>query len=155
VLTLHPRTLNTGGDFHTSMQGALATTNDLHFLNASIPWPEYTSELYLPSDRRLSAKLVRTFGDKGYHVVSMTDSYCRILRFSLRILSATLPILLEQQTYSFRVNNTTKCDILVCIDTYPSCFIKCLGHIEKSFEENVWIQMGFTFCVKQRQTIFV
>jgi hypothetical protein len=29
------------------------------------PWPESTSELYRPSDRRLSAKLASTFADKG------------------------------------------------------------------------------------------
>jgi hypothetical protein len=29
------------------------------------PWPYSTSELYRPSDRRLSAKLVPTFADKG------------------------------------------------------------------------------------------
>jgi hypothetical protein len=36
------------------------------------PWPESVSELYQPSDRRLSAKLVPTFADRGSHVVSMT-----------------------------------------------------------------------------------
>jgi hypothetical protein len=34
------------------------------------PWPESASELYRPSDRRLSAKLVPTFADIGCHVVS-------------------------------------------------------------------------------------
>jgi hypothetical protein len=29
------------------------------------PWPESASKLYLPSDRRLSAKLVPTFADRG------------------------------------------------------------------------------------------
>jgi hypothetical protein len=29
------------------------------------PCPESASELYRPSDRRLSAKLVRTFADRG------------------------------------------------------------------------------------------
>jgi hypothetical protein len=29
------------------------------------PWPESSSELYRPSDRRLSAKLVPTFADRG------------------------------------------------------------------------------------------
>jgi hypothetical protein len=40
------------------------------------PWPESTSELYRPSDSRLSAKLVPTFADKGVsrgqHSVSPT-----------------------------------------------------------------------------------
>jgi CBS-domain-containing membrane protein len=39
------------------------------------------SELYRPSDRRLSAKLVPTFADIGCHVVSVTDPYGRILGF--------------------------------------------------------------------------
>jgi hypothetical protein len=29
------------------------------------PWPESANELYRPSDRRLSAKLVSTFADRG------------------------------------------------------------------------------------------
>jgi hypothetical protein len=45
------------------------------------PWPEYASELYGPSDRRLSAKLVPTFEDRGCHVVSVMDTYGRILGF--------------------------------------------------------------------------
>jgi hypothetical protein len=37
--------------------------------------------LYRPSDRRLSVTLVPTFADREYHVVSVTDSYGRILGF--------------------------------------------------------------------------
>jgi hypothetical protein len=37
------------------------------------PWPESASELYRPSDRRLSAKLVPTFAGTGCHVISVTD----------------------------------------------------------------------------------
>jgi hypothetical protein len=33
-------------------------------------WPESVGELYWPSDRRLSAKLMPTFADRGCHVVS-------------------------------------------------------------------------------------
>jgi hypothetical protein len=45
-------------------------------------WPESASELCQPSDSRLSAKLVPTFADRGVcHVVSVTDSYGRILGF--------------------------------------------------------------------------
>jgi hypothetical protein len=46
------------------------------------PWSESTSELYRPSDRRLSAKWLPTFADRGCHVVSVTDPYGRILGFS-------------------------------------------------------------------------
>jgi CBS-domain-containing membrane protein len=42
---------------------------------------ESASELYRPSDRRLSAKLVPTFADRGCHLVSVTDPYGRILGF--------------------------------------------------------------------------
>jgi hypothetical protein len=48
-------------------------------------WPESSSELYLPRDRRLSAKLVLTFADRGSHVVSVTDPYGRILGFLDRV----------------------------------------------------------------------
>jgi CBS-domain-containing membrane protein len=44
-------------------------------------WPESASELYRPSDRRLSAKLVPTLADRGCHVVSVADPNGRILRF--------------------------------------------------------------------------
>jgi hypothetical protein len=43
--------------------------------------PESASELYRPSDRRLSAKLVPTFADRECHVVSMTDPYGSIPGF--------------------------------------------------------------------------
>jgi hypothetical protein len=45
------------------------------------PWSESTSELYRPSDRRLSAKWLPTFPDGGHHVVSVTDPYGRIFGF--------------------------------------------------------------------------
>jgi hypothetical protein len=38
-------------------------------------WSEPTSELYRTSDRRLSAKLVPTFADRGYHEVSVKDPF--------------------------------------------------------------------------------
>jgi hypothetical protein len=44
-------------------------------------WHESASELYRPSDRRLSAKLVPAFMARGRHVVGVTDPYCRILGF--------------------------------------------------------------------------
>jgi hypothetical protein len=45
------------------------------------PWLESASELYRPRDRRLSAKLVPTFADRGCRVVSVTDPQGRILGF--------------------------------------------------------------------------
>jgi hypothetical protein len=53
------------------------------FNSKKTPWPQSLSELYWPSDRRLSAKLVPTFEDRGRHVVSVTDPlrpYSRISR---------------------------------------------------------------------------
>jgi hypothetical protein len=44
-------------------------------------WTEYVSELYRPSERRLSAKSAPAFADRGCHVVSMTDPYGNILGF--------------------------------------------------------------------------
>jgi hypothetical protein len=49
--------------------------------NKQTQWPESASELYRPSDRRLLAKLVPTFTDKGCRVVSATDPHGRILGF--------------------------------------------------------------------------
>jgi hypothetical protein len=45
------------------------------------PWSESVSELYRPSDCRLSANWLPTFADRGWHVVSVTDPYGRILGF--------------------------------------------------------------------------
>jgi hypothetical protein len=44
-------------------------------------WPYSASELYRPSDSRLSAKLLPNFADRGCRVASATDSYGRILGF--------------------------------------------------------------------------
>jgi hypothetical protein len=45
------------------------------------PWPESASELYRPSDPRLSANLVSTFVGRGFHLVSVTDAYGRRASF--------------------------------------------------------------------------
>jgi hypothetical protein len=49
--------------------------------NKQAPWSESASELYRQSDRRLSAKWLPTFADRGCHVVRVTDPYGRILGF--------------------------------------------------------------------------
>jgi hypothetical protein len=46
-----------------------------------IPWPESASELYQPSDSCLSEKLLPTFEDRGYHMVSVTDPHGLNLSF--------------------------------------------------------------------------
>jgi hypothetical protein len=50
-------------------------------MSCKTPWSESVSELYRLSDRRLSAKLLPTFVDRGCHVVSVTDPYGRIIGF--------------------------------------------------------------------------
>jgi hypothetical protein len=44
-------------------------------------WPEFTSELYRPSYRRLLAKLVPAVAVRGCHIFNVTDTYGRILGF--------------------------------------------------------------------------
>jgi hypothetical protein len=53
------------------------------------------SELYRPSDRRMSEKLVPTFADRGCRVVSATDPYGRILGFLDRLLLLLLLFILS------------------------------------------------------------
>jgi CBS-domain-containing membrane protein len=48
-------------------------------IKKSVAW--YAIEVYLPRDRRLSAKLVPIFADRGCHVVNVTDPYGHILGF--------------------------------------------------------------------------
>jgi hypothetical protein len=48
------------GDFVTYAYNA-----DLSKLKTKLTWPESASELYRPNDRRLSAKIVPTFADRG------------------------------------------------------------------------------------------
>jgi hypothetical protein len=50
------------------------------FLQKQTPWPESASELYRPSNSRLSAKLVSTFADRKWRV-SVTDPYGHNLGF--------------------------------------------------------------------------
>jgi hypothetical protein len=59
---------------------------------ALTPWPESASERYRPSYRRLSAKLVPTFADRGCRVVGTTDPLGRIFGF----LDRKLHIFTEQ-----------------------------------------------------------
>jgi hypothetical protein len=55
----------------------------MHVLNTNkqTPWSQSASELYRPSYRRLSAKLMPTFANRGCRVVSATDPHGRILGF--------------------------------------------------------------------------
>jgi hypothetical protein len=60
-------------------------TSSIIILNTSVSnktaWLWSASELYRTSDRRLSAKFVLTFADRGCHMVSAADSYVRVLGF--------------------------------------------------------------------------
>jgi hypothetical protein len=71
----------------TSVQGHIRNIDLhnklLHWIKQAkqTPWSESAIELYRPSDRRLSAKLVPTFADRGCHVISVMDPHSRILWF--------------------------------------------------------------------------
>jgi hypothetical protein len=49
--------------------------------NEQTPWPEPASELYRPSDRSLSTKLVPTLADRGCCLVSTVVHYGRVFGF--------------------------------------------------------------------------
>jgi hypothetical protein len=59
-------------EMFTHYEGFQVDFEDSLKLNLT-PWLWSTSELYQPSDRRLLAKLVLTFADRGCRVVSVTD----------------------------------------------------------------------------------
>jgi hypothetical protein len=69
----------------TAWKPVLASTLTACFVSCvgvlRTPWPESASELYRPSYRRLSVKLVQTFADRGCHVVGVPDPYDRIIGF--------------------------------------------------------------------------
>jgi hypothetical protein len=67
--------------FAVEQGGKKALGRPIETDNKQTPWSESSSELYQPSDRCLSAKLVPPFADRGYHMVSMTDPYGRTLGF--------------------------------------------------------------------------
>jgi hypothetical protein len=53
-----------------------------HVSYKKIPWSESASELYQSNERRLIGEIAANFfADRGCHVVSVTDPYCRILDF--------------------------------------------------------------------------
>jgi hypothetical protein len=62
--------------------GVICWSNSEIVLKIKTRCSESASELYRPSDRRLSAKWLPTFADRGCHVVSVTDPNGRISRFS-------------------------------------------------------------------------
>jgi CBS-domain-containing membrane protein len=57
------------------------STHFFHDKKIKTSWPDYASELHIPRDGSLLAKLVPTFVDRGCHVVSVTDPHSRILGF--------------------------------------------------------------------------
>jgi hypothetical protein len=71
------------------LEGDIARKEVRYILSEKSQWPEPASEIYRPSDRRLS-KLVPTFTDRECHMVSVTDPNGRILGFLDRILTDTL-----------------------------------------------------------------
>jgi hypothetical protein len=63
------------GSIFTHLRSALklVSVNSTFYSNVLTKTFSSASELYQPSDRRLSAKLVPTFADRGCRVVSATE----------------------------------------------------------------------------------
>jgi hypothetical protein len=61
--------------------GKIKTTMTIPKHKKKTPWSESASELYRPSNRRLSTKWLPTFAVRGCHMVSVTDPYGCILSF--------------------------------------------------------------------------
>jgi hypothetical protein len=80
------------------------------------PWTESANELYRPSDCRLSAKLVPTFANKGWHVFSVTDPHSRILGF----LDRGYSVLFHYSSQSFSKLSFT-CDENIMNCSWHSC----------------------------------
>jgi hypothetical protein len=111
-----------------SYRGALVST-PLHATKTKkncTPLPESASELYRPNDRRLSAKIVPTFTDRRCHVVSVTDSYGRILGFLDRFYMTQYVFLhnflnlLAQIEHRMRLHKRKKNVFLRYLTTFPS-----------------------------------
>jgi hypothetical protein len=72
-------------DFYPEDKAIRSSETSIHIWTMSklnqTRWSESASELYRPSDHRLSVKLVPTFADTEYRVVSVTVPYGRILDF--------------------------------------------------------------------------
>jgi hypothetical protein len=73
-----PHSLPAIASWYTDCAAASLNNNNN---NKKTPWSESASELYRPSYRRLSAKWLSTFADRGCHVASVTKPYGRILDF--------------------------------------------------------------------------
>jgi hypothetical protein len=78
IPTLQPLKLCCFIDFITH---SCWTSLSICIKNKQTQWPYSASELYQPSDHRLSAKLVPNFADKRCCMVSATDPHGRILSF--------------------------------------------------------------------------
>jgi hypothetical protein len=92
---------------------------------------ESASEIYPPSDRRLSVKWLLTFADGGCHVVSVTDPYGRILGFLDRsrytFLSSSSSVVLNEAEWH-RSRQTT---------FFPGCAgnrTRASGSVAKNFK---------------------
>jgi hypothetical protein len=64
---------------HEQNKELQVTLSDSSVCGHCTPWPESASELYRPSDHRLSAKLLPTFADSECHVGSLRP-YSRFSR---------------------------------------------------------------------------
>jgi hypothetical protein len=67
--------------YHRSCLHSIPSLYILRILTKLNPWPGSARELYRPSDRRMSSKLVPILADRGFYVASFTDPYGCILGF--------------------------------------------------------------------------
>jgi hypothetical protein len=86
-IVLQPTTRPRAPEIHMQVTYSLIPVTD-RFLDAErraffcfLSTTDKTNKLHRPSDRRLSAKLVPTFADRGCRVVSATDPHGHILGF--------------------------------------------------------------------------
>jgi hypothetical protein len=90
------------------------------------PWPESAT------DRRLSAKLVPTFANRGCHVVSVTDPYGRILGFLNRFNNIIVHskwffrlIWRRQLHENIQLLDTDLCKVVTYLERRFFSFVEC------------------------------
>jgi hypothetical protein len=82
------RSLGLNSSLVDKSHGVVVTIIIIIIIIKQTPWSESASELFRPSDRLLSAKLMLMLevNARGCHVVSVTDPYGLILGFLNRII---------------------------------------------------------------------
>jgi hypothetical protein len=86
------------------------------YIYKQTPWPQSVIELYRSSDRRLSAKLVPTFADRGCHVIRVTGPYGRIQGFVDReeiCVCVCVCVCVSTAVFVLRCTDCNDCDVAV------------------------------------------